>query len=50
MDGGIGLGDLLTLLAVGTAALCVVVAAVYATMLGVRRLFSRGKSASRAEP
>lgn len=38
---GIGLGDLIVLLALGTVALCIIVGSVYATMLAVRRRFKR---------
>lgn len=42
---GLGLGDLLVLLALSTAALCIIVGAVYATILAVRRKFKRPASA-----
>ena len=49
MDSGIGLGELLILIALVTVALCVITGSVYATILGVRRLFNRRSSASRPD-
>lgn len=38
---GIGLGDLLVLILIGTAALCFIVGCVYATVLLIRKRFNR---------